>query len=116
MTHITPHNLSEVKESFEDISQKDSFADLDYVGEAPSDFPSDVMEEIKPAASAENSSFSDEQLENILKEKMTPMIEQLVKEYCQSNIERIAWEVIPDLAENIIKKEIESITKSVMDS
>ncbi len=116
LPHITPHNLSEVKESFEDISKKDSFADLDYVGDAPSDFPSDVMEVIKPAAEVENLNFSDDQLENILREKMTPMIEKLVKEYCQKNIEKIAWEVIPDLAENIIKKEIETITKSVMDS
>jgi hypothetical protein len=60
--------------------------------------------------------FDELKIEQLLKEKMTPMIESLVKEYCQANIEKIAWEIIPDLAENLIKKELEKITESILDS
>lgn len=48
-----------------------------------------------------------------LKEALTPMIEKIVKEQCAQVIERVAWEVIPDLAENLVKKEIRSITDSI---
>ena len=41
------------------------------------------------------------------------MIEELVKEYCKQSAEKIAWEVIPDLAENLIRKELKEISKSL---
>ncbi len=44
---------------------------------------------------------------------MKPMLEQIVKDYFKENVERIAWDVIPDLAENLIKKEIENISSSI---
>ncbi len=41
------------------------------------------------------------------------MIEEMVRHFCQQKIEQVAWEVIPDLAENIIKKELKEIAESV---
>ena len=45
------------------------------------------------------------------------MIKELVQEIVdQSNTEvaeKVAWEIIPDLAENLIRKEVESLSKKV---
>ncbi|MBY0414902.1 MAG: response regulator [Bdellovibrionales bacterium] len=48
-----------------------------------------------------------------LKISLRPMIEEMVKEFCRQNVEKVAWEVIPDLAENLIRKEIKEISDSV---
>lgn len=48
-----------------------------------------------------------------LKKSLKPMIEEMVKEFCRQNAEKIAWEIIPDLAENLIRKEIKEISDSV---
>ena len=52
-------------------------------------------------------------IDNIM-EKLKPFIEQSVHQYCKETIEKVAWEIIPDLAENIIKKEIQEIKDSVI--
>ncbi len=41
--------------------------------------------------------------------KLTPLLEAKLKDYCKTSVERIAWEVIPDLAENLIREEIKKI-------
>lgn len=48
-----------------------------------------------------------------LKISLRPMIEELVREFCRQNAEKVAWEVIPDLAENLIRKELKEISDSV---
>lgn len=48
-----------------------------------------------------------------LKISLRPMIEEMVREFCKQNAEKVAWEVIPDLAENLIRKEIKEISASV---
>lgn len=48
-----------------------------------------------------------------LKISLRPMIEEMVKEFCRQSAEKVAWEVIPDLAENLIRKEIKEISESV---
>ncbi len=67
------------------------------------------------AASEEISEKIQEELEAQLGAKLSPLVEKCVKDYCREQIERVAWEVIPDLAENIIKKEIQKISDSIMD-
>jgi len=44
-------------------------------------------------------------------EKMTPIIERLIKEYCIKSVDKVAWEVIPDLAENLITREIKELSR-----
>ncbi len=48
-----------------------------------------------------------------LMEGLKPFIEEQIKKYCQQTAEKVAWEVIPDLAENLIKKEIKEISSSL---
>ena len=48
-----------------------------------------------------------------LKLSLRPMIEEMVKEFCRQSAEKVAWEVIPDLAENLIRKEIKDISDSI---
>lgn len=48
-----------------------------------------------------------------LKISLKPMIEEMVREFCKQHAEKVAWDVIPDLAENLIRKEIKDISKSV---
>lgn len=48
-----------------------------------------------------------------LKVSLRPMIEEMVKEFCRQSAEKVAWEVIPDLAENLIRKEIKEISESI---
>lgn len=48
-----------------------------------------------------------------LKISLRPMIEEMVREFCRQQAEKVAWEVIPDLAENLIRKELKEISDSV---
>jgi len=49
-------------------------------------------------------------------EMIEPIVQRLVEKRVQEIIEKVAWEVIPDLSENLIKKEIEKISKTILDS
>lgn len=57
--------------------------------------------------------FDEDAMVARIKNELKPMIEEMIKEFYKQQAERVAWEVIPDLAENIIKKEIKSISESV---
>ncbi|HXH30917.1 MAG TPA: response regulator [Bacteriovoracaceae bacterium] len=56
-------------------------------------------------------------------EDLKPMMEELVKKYVQeyleqmfkTNVEKVTWEVIPDLAENLIRQELSKISHKIMD-
>lgn len=53
--------------------------------------------------------FDLEDLRPLIKE----MINQAVADYCRQHIDKVAWEVIPDLAENLIKSELKKISDKV---
>jgi hypothetical protein len=57
--------------------------------------------------------INQDELVEKLKIALRPMIEEMVKEFCRQSAEKVAWEVIPDLAENLIRKEIKEISDSV---
>ncbi|MFG1500192.1 response regulator [Halobacteriovorax sp. XZX-3] len=57
-----------------------------------------------------------EELKAELKNEVAPIIEKFAREYCEQNIEKIIWEIVPDLAENLIKKELKNISKQVLTS
>ncbi len=52
--------------------------------------------------------------EKELQQKIEPILERLIKEYFEKRIDKVAWEIIPDLAENLIKVELEKIASSVL--
>lgn len=75
-----------------------------------------AQEQAQEQAAVESVDFShinQDELVEKLKLSLKPMIEELVKEFCRQSVEKVAWEVIPDLAENLIRKEIKEISKSV---
>jgi CheY-like chemotaxis protein len=43
------------------------------------------------------------------------LVESAVKEALKESAEKVAWEVIPDLAENLIKQELNKISESIQD-
>lgn len=51
---------------------------------------------------------------NDIMEKLRPVIEENIRHYCKEIVEKVAWEIIPELAENVIKKEIQEIKDSVV--
>ena len=59
------------------------------------------------------SSINEEELINKLKDSLTPLLKELVRDFCKEKIEQVAWEIIPDLAENLIKQEVKEITEEV---
>ncbi len=50
---------------------------------------------------------------NISIEELKPLIEEIVKKYCESTVTKVAWEVIPDLAENLIREELKEISQKI---
>ncbi len=69
--------------------------------------PKKVIEKINPVATG------DQNLVKELTESLKPFIEEQIRKYCEKIAEKVAWEVIPDLAENLIKKEIKEISKTL---
>ena len=78
---------------------------------AEEDKPED--QDLDPASVEFSRNHSKVDLDDIM-EKLRPIIEQNIQQCCKETIEKVAWEIIPDLAENIIKKEIQEIKDSVI--
>lgn len=57
--------------------------------------------------------IDEEKIIRELKNHLTPLIEKWVKEACSETVEKVSWEVIPDLAENLIRKELKELSESV---
>lgn len=55
-------------------------------------------------------------LEDKLQEMIAPMVDKIVRDQIQKTIDKVSWEVIPDLAENLIKKELSEITKKLLNT
>ncbi|MBT3584228.1 MAG: response regulator [Halobacteriovoraceae bacterium] len=73
--------------------------------------PEPIITEPDPISADASPAFDEEHIAEMIKDKISPLIVDLVREYCQQNVEKIAWEVIPDLAENLIKEEIRNISE-----
>lgn len=71
--------------------------------------PAPKLEESRPAASVDMASF---------RKEMESMVKRYVKEYMdqmfQKNVEKVSWEVIPDLAENLIRQELGKISSKII--
>ena len=109
---IEQNQQKEDEEGQED--QQDQEQELGLTLEPPSPDPQDFLNLEELAQQAVQSDLEEslpDQTDDMLK-KLRPMIEQNVEKHCQRIIERVAWEIIPELAENIIKKEIAEIKKA----
>jgi DNA-binding response OmpR family regulator len=74
----------------------------------------EVVEKIDISRIAKDFGHNNDLNEKLL-ESFSPMIQEMVKEYCKKTIERVAWEIIPDLAENLIKQELKELSKNLDD-
>ena len=59
---------------------------------------------------AKASALSEEDLEQIIEKVVTKVVEKLAG----TILERVAWDVVPDLAENMIREEIRKIKDAVV--
>ena len=64
---------------------------------------------------AANSFDSSNENVDQMMDQMKPMIEEMIKKYCKEKVEKVAWEVIPDLAENLIRSELRAIKDQVLE-
>lgn len=64
-----------------------------------------------PSAQAAPATFDVESLKPLIQE----LVKQAVREYCEKQVDKVAWEVIPDLAENLIRKELQNLAVQAMD-
>jgi CheY-like chemotaxis protein len=84
--------------------------------------PLDEGESFNWAETQSNTGSSDTFATNFSKEEirreMEDMVKKYVKEYMdqlfQKNTEKVAWEVIPDLAENLIRQELVKISNKII--
>ncbi len=104
-------------EDLDDIAEEEVdqiFADLE--SEIDSEKESYTIENMAPAnnrSPAIEVDIDTNEIVEKVKEAITPALEELVQKFCREKIEQVAWEVIPDLAENLIKKEIKEITSTL---
>ena len=54
--------------------------------------------------------LSEDRMVEKLKMALLPVIEETIKSQIKMSIEQIAWDVIPDLAENLIREEIQNLS------
>lgn len=73
--------------------------------------------EIGPKLESGSKDFNIDEIVERLKRELRPFIKEVVAEVLdgasKEAAERVAWEVIPDLAENLIKSEVKEISKKV---
>lgn len=118
---------SEESETIEDTHLDEVTADLtDKVNKFKTQNPIAIKEEQsfeqeivfaqKEVYESTDKTLSNEDIDKIvlkLKTTLMPQIELMVKEFCKETATKVSWEVIPDLAENLIKKELKEISDSI---
>ncbi len=130
-----------IDESEEDIIPKEEevrqFDDVDLSDISPDDFWRSDEEGVrsKPAPSIEIDDDDEElPIPQVIEEKIQPQpevaavasidplliekmiekkVEEYVSKYCKEALEKVAWEIIPDLAENLIKDELQKLAERV---
>lgn len=56
-----------------------------------------------------------QQILNELRPEIEVMMKSMLREFCQNNVEKVSWEVIPDLAENLINKQLKELANKALD-
>jgi DNA-binding response OmpR family regulator len=72
------------------------------------------LEDISSDSSSLVESIALEVIER-LKPMLNEIIEEKIKDVSKEIVERVAWEAIPDLAENLIRSEVKDISKKIQD-
>lgn len=105
-----------LKDEIEEDSTPEEVWQADNVEEDSSDRRDDVQKEGHPGFRLiDRRATYQEQEEEIqrLTVALTPLVRAIVKDLCEKQVEKISWEVIPDLAENLIRRELQDVKNSV---
>lgn len=106
---IKPYTLEEVKEEDSSTSNFEPH-EIDFEPiQGPEDFPEEVVAQ-EPEVNSVSTEISEEKLEKIVRKVLEELLEQKFK----SEIKNVAWEVVPDLAENLISKELKEIKAELL--
>lgn len=102
---------------------------MDHDDESDDDFvvgvgdPQAPVEPIKPSQSSTYTlepkaapAFDEDRIVEKIKASLAPMLEEIVRKYMNEKVEKVAWEIIPDVAENLIRKEIKELANSSRNS
>ena len=85
---------------------------LEPLGDPRGNEPFEIkVDEPKPSISAQTEVDTDAIVNKILDE-IKPLLSDLVEKHCKETIENVAWQIIPDLAENLIRSEIKEIKEN----
>lgn len=106
---IAKTNLDEITEDLTETVAAFKLSEESNLNSSVTDLASANKTEVSQVVSNIN---MDELVEK-LKVALRPEIEKMLKNEYRALAEKVAWEIIPDLAENLIKKEIREISDSV---
>jgi CheY-like chemotaxis protein len=74
--------------------------------------PVEIVQEFNPI----QQTINEQDVVEALFEKVKPLLDEKIEEYIKKHLDNSAWDIIPDLAENVIKEEVRRISDSVLDS
>ncbi|MAX65601.1 MAG: response regulator [Bacteriovoracaceae bacterium] len=60
--------------------------------------------------------LDESQVNQQVEKLLEPLVERMVREKIDAILEKVSWEVIPDLAENLIRKELKEISNDILNS
>jgi hypothetical protein len=76
--------------------------------------PLDEGQTIKLVEEKPHSSIDASQLKSEIEELVKKHVKEYMDKMFQQNVEKISWEIIPDLAENLIRQELNKISSKVI--
>ncbi|MGK0366920.1 MAG: hypothetical protein ACI9QD_000050, partial [Thermoproteota archaeon] len=104
---IITAKLDSVEESIEEITEVAAAI-------TPSIDLNELKSEVTKELRTELTQTIEDKIESIVAAKLEAIVKDSVQKYFERTSEKVAWDIIPDLAENIIKREIEKISSSVI--
>ena len=104
--------FSMLESQLESELDEDGIWDADETEDDGEDIDLDRIEEVASATAVE--SAVEHIQENDLHQSVEESVKKYMEEHGRSIIEKIAWEMIPDLAENIIRQEVKDLAGKVL--
>ena len=96
------------------LSPDDFWSENETETETDDDFP-EPQESYQASEYNESKNIDKNEIVNQIIKDIKPLLDSAIEKYCRETIEKVSWEIIPDLAENLIKEELEKITTSLND-
>lgn len=88
----------------------DESVSLDSLGDPRGNEPFEIRADL--SVEKETTQVDTAEIVEKILEELKPTLNELVEKHCKETIENVAWQIIPDLAENLIRNEIKEIKSS----